>query len=486
MPIVLRDSYQVPAYEATRALVRSGKRRILVQMPTGAGKTAWAAYLLQRAVEKGATAQFWVHRRELIRQSVLCLADAGVETGIIAAGFAPNRNAPVQVCSVQSLRRRIDKIPEPDLLICDEIHHAPAATWDIMLAHYAKAVRIGLSATPWRLTGEGLRPWFDEMIIGPSTAELIQEGWLSPYRLFAPGHLDLSGVHTVAGDYNQKELAEKMKRSAVTGDCLSHYQKYVPGKRALIFMWSVESSIDMARQFNDAGIPAAHIDGTTDDRIRDRAIQMFESGEIRVLSNVNIASEGLNIPGIEALFLLRPTQSLTLYLQAIGRALRPFPGKQEAWIFDHAGNVRRHGLPDDPRDWSLDGEPKKHKTKEEKEDRVRVCPQCERAHGMHVRVCDCGYVLVQSLELDVDAEAELTEVRAAAIREERFRQQGLAKDIDALTEVGRKRGFAHPRLWASHVIRAREEKKAARARRLIQEPNLIVGGDKAIEDRWMF
>ena len=636
--IELRPDYQLPAYERARELRRAGHRRILLQMPTGAGKTDLAAFMVQQACGKGARAHFLVHRRELVRQTVLALDRAGIAAGIVAAGFPEDRNSPVQVCSIPSLTKRIHRISIPDLVIFDECfvagtpvdgvpieqvpvgmvvrsfdtenntfcrkpvlrvfkrvptalmrvqigsrtiictpnhkfwttdgwvaasdltenhravirvrndvnfpgtsfirwhsirstevlqstsdgtfggacpdgfvynlevadthtytvdglvvsncHHAPAKTWASLLQYYSDhgATILGLSATPWRLNGQGLRPWFDEMIVGPSTSDLIEKGWLSKYRLFTPGRLNMDGVHIVAGDYDKAELNERMKSSTVVGDCLTHYQKYVPGKRSLIFTWSIESSIDIARRFNEAGVPAAHIDGTTDPAVRDRAIKMFERGEILALTNVNIAIEGLNIPAVESLHLLRPTASLVLFLQAIGRALRPHPGKEVAYIWDHANNVTRFGLPCEPRDWTLDGEPKEHKkAKRDARASIRICPNCSATFPLTVRICEnCQTVMVQSREIDV-ADGDLKELGPDEIRRLRRREQGKAGDLEALIRIGRQRGHKYPELWAKHVIRAREEKRQARAMRQSLEWAETPGPSPSTdEELWLF
>src|SRR5690606_13196984 len=213
------------------------------------------------------------HRRELVKQSVVTLCEAaGLDVGIVAAGFPPSRRELVKVCSVQTLKGRMNRMEAPHLVVWDEAHHCAAAGYRAIHEALPDAVHIGLTATPERLDGTGLIEWFDELIAGPSVAELMDDGALSRYRLFAPGGPDLSDVHTVAGDYNKKELAAAMARSAVVGDAVGHYQKYAPGKRAIVFMWSVESSIQMAEQFAAAGVPTAHLDGKTDERTRDSIV----------------------------------------------------------------------------------------------------------------------------------------------------------------------------------------------------------------------
>lgn len=462
MTIQLRD-YQDIVFGETRALVAKGERSVLIQMSTGAGKTAVGAHILKRAVERGAHTHFWVHRRELVRQSILAMDKAGVPCGIIAAGFPPNPTAPVQIGMIQSIGRRVDRIAPPNLIIVDECHHAASTTLSALINHYNDAVILGLTATPWRLDGSGLRPWFKNMVCGPTTSELIRMGWLSDYRLFGPTRpVDLSGVQVVAGDYNKKQLAERMKTSQVTGDAVKHYQDHIPGKRALAFLWSIEASIELAARFNAAGIPAVHVDGETPDAIRDMAMKAFADGTIKVLCNVDIVSEGFDVPACDAIFLLRPTKSLTLFLQQVGRGLRPSEGKQHCYIFDHANNVigNHHGLPDDDREWSLDGRKKRAKSDDSDAPLHRMCPRCKEVSRLSVRICPCGYKLVMERELEIDKDANLAEVDRDAVRRERLAMQGQAQTLEALTAIGKRQGHRHPDLWAKHVLRAREEKRA--------------------------
>lgn len=462
MSIILRD-YQDKLVADARAEVSAGQKSVIIQLPTGGGKTAVAATILKRATERGAHAQFWLHRREILKQSILEFDKVGISCGLVAAGFPANSKLPVQICSIQSLGRRVNTIARPDLIIVDEVHHCVSDSYSRLLAHYADAVVLGLTATPIRLDGAGLNKWFSSMVLGPSTGDLIAAGWLSPYRIFSPTRVDLSQVHTVAGDFNKKELDAAMKASAVAGDAVKHYQQHVMGKRALVFMWSIESSIAMAAKFNAVGVSAAHIDGTTPDQDRDRIIRDFSNGTIKVLTNVDIVAEGFNVPGIDALFLCRPTQSLGLFLQQIGRGLRPSDGKEYCVIFDHAGNTSRHGFPDDEREWSLDGKKKKKKS-ESDGPLCRTCPQCSETHPLHVRVCPCGYALVMEREVEVDEEAQLVEIDPVVARRQRVIEQANADSLEKLIAHGRSRGMRHPDLWAKHVFRAREEKKAAKER----------------------
>lgn len=452
--------YQTDMVERTRQLIYGGARTILECLPTGGGKTALTGYMLKSASEKGNRCWFIVHRRELVRQSASTFHRVGLNHGIIASGFPSDPRQIVQVCSIDSLRRRLDRIEPPKVIVWDECHHVGAKSWADVHASFPDAIHIGLSATPERLDGLGLGQWFETMVVGPSVRDLIADGFLAPYRLFAPSGIDVSGVRTRAGDFAQDEVAKIMDKPAITGDAVSHYQRLSAGRRAVVFCCSIQHSEHVARAFNDAGIPSAHLDGETDNTLRDETIKKFERGEIMVLSNVGLFSEGFDLPAIETCILLRPTQSVSMYLQQCGRALRPCDGKVEALILDHAGNSGRHGLPDDVREWSLQGRGKRTKKNQDDGPPVRTCMKCFAALSISAKTCNfCGYP-VEIKERDIEwCDGELEEVQRREERKQQIRAQARAESLDDLIAIGRSRGFKRPELWARHVFMARQAKR---------------------------
>jgi DNA repair protein RadD len=320
-----------------------------------------------------------------------------------------------------------------------------------------------VTATPIRLSGEGLGDLFETMVQGPTVRELIELGALSPYRLFAPAGVDLSGVHTRMGDFVRGEIEAAMDKPSITGDAVSHYQKLAPGKRAVAFCVSVEHAVHVAEQFRAAGISAQAIDGGMDRTLRASVLSEFSAGRIQVLSSCDLISEGFDVPAIEAAILLRPTQSLGLYLQQVGRALRTHPGKTEAIILDHAGNVKRHGLPDEERVWSLDGSQRK-KGAQRSEVPVKTCGACFATVASMATHCSCGFEFpVVKREVE-QVDGELQEVDLATAVRMRRAEQGRAQSEQDLVEIGRKRGMKRPELWARHVLRARAAKYGAGAR----------------------
>lgn len=463
--------YQIDLHAQAKAHLADGIASILIQSPTGSGKTVLIAHMLKNAKDRGYRAWFIVHRRELVKQSVATLTEAaGISVGIVAAGAAPARSEAIQICLVNTLANRLHLMPGPNLIVFDEAHHLAAGSWAKIQAAFPDAVCVGLSATPQRLDGRGLGAHFKRLVVGPSVESLIDQGYLSPYRLYAPNGADLSSVHTVAGDYNKKELDSAMQQSPVVGDALMHYQKYATGKRAVIFMWSIESSKEIVLRFNTAGIPAAHIDGSTPAEERDRIVAAFRHGRILMLSNVDIVSEGFDLPSIEAAFLLRPTQSLSLYLQQVGRAMRPFPGKKEALIFDHANNCKLHGLPDDDREWSLEG--RKRRTRDDACP-VKQCPKCYAVNSAAVTSCRyCGFQWLEKPRDIQQSDGELSEVDIVAQRAARKAEEAACATFEALVSLGERRGYSNAEKWA----RFRNPHLFYRAARLKRKPESAAVG----------
>ncbi|MBV8521142.1 MAG: DEAD/DEAH box helicase [Acetobacteraceae bacterium] len=350
--------YQEGAIDNIRAAYQGGARAPLLVMPTGGGKTIVFAHVTMLANARGTRTLVVAHRIELIRQASAKLTHAGVQHGIIAPDY-PETAHPVQVGSIQTLARRLDRLPEFDLIIIDEAHHAVAGQWASLIEAQPQARLLGVTATPERLDGKGLGVEaggpFDWLVQGPSVRELIAWGNLTPARVFAPTNPDLSGIRTERGDFEIHSLASAMAAPAIIGDAVGHYTRHAPGKPAIAFCVTVEHAEDVARAFREAGWRATCAHGGTPAAERDAAIAGLGDATTQILTSCEIVSEGLDVPAIGAAILLRPTQSLPLYMQQVGRGLRPAPGKDHLIVLDHAGNTHRHGLIDDDRQWVLGG-----------------------------------------------------------------------------------------------------------------------------------
>jgi DNA repair protein RadD len=415
-------SYQQQAIDDTRAAIRDGAHAPLLVLPTGGGKTIIFSAIASAAAAKGKRVLILVHRRELIHQASSKLAWVGLDHGIIAAGI-PATNAPVQIASVQTLARRLHRINwQPGLIIIDEAHHATAGQWERILQHWPDTYRLGVTATPCRLDGRGLGAAFDAMVLGPSVADLISAGFLSPARIYAPPVVaDLASVRTRAGDYANDQAAAAMDRPTVTGDAISHYQRLASGQQAIAFCCNVKHAVSVCDAFKTAGIAAELLLGDTQDR--EQVVADFAAHRTKVLVTVDVVSEGFDVPAASCAILLRPTQSLGLYLQQVGRVLRPAPDKPHALILDHVGNVNRHGFPDDPHDWSLDD--RMRRTKGTPAPSVRTCPKCFAAFKPQPQCPACG--------------AQCVPIKSRVIREIAGELQELVRDSNGVELRGGER-----------------------------------------------
>ena len=446
-------SYQEQAIQNLRGAYAVGHRSPLLCLPTGGGKTCILASIAAQAAARGRNVLILVHRRELIHQTASKLAWVGLEHGIIAAGHQVT-DARVQVASVQTLVRRLSRVAwQPSLVIIDEAHHAAAGSWRQILEHWPDAYRLGVTATPCRVDGRGLSEAFDQLVVGPSVADLIDAGFLSAARIYAPPVVaDLSAVKRRAGDYANEQAAAAMDRPTVTGDAIAHYQRLAGAQQAIAFCCNVAHAVSVCDAFETAGIGTALLLGNTTDR--DQVVADFAAGITRVLVTVDVVSEGFDVPAASCAILLRPTQSLGLYLQQVGRVLRPAPGKSAAIILDHVGNVTRHGFPDDAREWSLaEGAVKRAGTAAPS---VRTCPECFAAFKPQPQCPICGAQCAPIKSRVIKQLAgELQELRRTEQRAAR-RDQGQARTLPELIALGQARGMKNPVGWAKHVYWARQ------------------------------
>ena len=454
--------FQQEIIESTRAEIRAGHKSVLVTAPTGSGKTVISGFMTGNAARRGNRVFFLCHRAELLEQTLATYRAVGIDAGVIAAGYGPELHKQVQICSVQTLVRRYRKVPMPRLVIWDEAHHVAAGSWARLMEFYTGAIQVGLTATPERLDGKGLGEYFKVLVRGPSVEQLISDGYLAQYKLYAPSTPDVSGVHTKMGDFDQKELAEIMRARVLTGDAIQHYNKLGKGMQAIVYCVNVAHSKEVAYSFNSRGIKATHIDGKMARISRRAAVDDFRQGRVKVLTNCEIATEGFDLPQMGVAILLRPTQSLSLYLQMCGRALRTAPGKEHAVILDHAGNTLRHGLPCQEREWSLAG----RKKRKGNPSPIRECPECYYVHPAALNICpECGhsYIGMEPKERKIETqEGELQEVDKAAMRRYRKREQAGCDSLQELEDLGKRRGYKRPHAWAAHVWTSRQANKIVR------------------------
>lgn len=373
--------YQADLIGMIRFAILHGHKSIVSVLGCGGGKSVIQAEIARSATAKGNRVLFLVHRKELCEQITGTFTAQGVDMDLCS------------VSMVQTVSRHIDKLPEPRIIITDEAHHSTAASYKKIYAAFPDACRLGFTATPCRLNKGGLGEVYDKLITSVTTQWLIEHNYLSPYKYYSVKLADTSGLHIKAGDYKADEIAELMQNKEIYGETVKQWEKLAKNKKTIAYCASVEAAEETAEQFRQAGYTAASLSGSTPKELRARIMQEFRESKIMILTNCELFGEGLDVPDCECTILLRPTQSLTLYIQQSMRSMRYMPGKT-AIIIDHVGNCYLHGLPDDNREWTL--EPKK---KQENMVKIRECPQCYAVYPPTQQKCPyCGYAAVKEIQ----------------------------------------------------------------------------------------
>lgn len=438
--MILRP-YQTNLINATRNSFRTGHNAPCVVLPCGGGKTVCFAFMADQHIRINPDNFVWflVHRQELVEQTERTFRDFGIPTERVLIGM------------VQTVSRHLDRYTTPSLIIFDECHHATAKTWLNVINAFPSVPIVGLTGTPARLDGSGLGKIFDSIVIGPGAAELTRDGYLCEYDYYAPKLTDFYALKTKGADYDMQDLTEQYRKSKIYGDI----RKYIdPAKKIIIYCPSVEFSKSL-----EAELPGAvHFDGTTPDRERAEIVRQFRDGEIRILLNVNLIGEGFDVPDCDCVILLRPTKSVSLYIQQSMRCLRPADGKR-AVIYDLVGNCFRHGLPTEPRVWSLDGKTPCRNESAEPDVLCRQCKTCLKVYSGVSRICPyCGAEQPKTRrEIEQDEKAELERIEKIE-RIEKRREQGRANTLEQLVQLGRARGYKNPLFWARCVLNNRNKK----------------------------
>lgn len=339
---------------------RSGKRCVLLAMPTGSGKTRTFSEIALDFVNRKERVMLLVHREELLLQAQQTLAKiTKLPVGTIKAGQPLKLDRLIQCASVQTLVKRLEKqqieLPQISLVIVDEAHLSLAPSYLKILESLPHAHVLGVTATPSRLDGQGFDRLYEALVEGPAVSELIWHGYLADYDVLAPdSFLPQEGVRITGGDFNVSDLATQIDRRYVAGRAIDAYLKHAVGKRCVVFAINIDHAKAIAASYQEAGIAAEHIDSETPTKERRAILDRFRSGTTKVLTNVNLFTEGFDLPEIEVVQLCRPTQSVALHLQMVGRGLRP-KSTGKALILDHAGNCLRLGGPKAIRAWTLQG-----------------------------------------------------------------------------------------------------------------------------------
>ena len=325
-----------------RTAFAQGARKVLGVAPCGFGKTRTMVDMARQSVEKGKRVLILTHREELLEQ---------IRAAALDGGLTADR---CQIASIQTIARRLKTTTPPDFIIVDESAHAVASTWAKVLNHWPKAHVCGKTATPSRLDGRGLGDIFDAMVMGPTPKTLIEQGWLVQPTYYAPPSLvSTDEIPIKMGDFDRQALSEAVDKPAIVGDAVEHFRRICPGERAIVFCVSRKHAENVAWQFFHSGFNAQAFHGGLKASERRSIMGMFRGGSIQILTTVDLIGEGLDVGSVGAVVLLRPTASLSLFIQWIGRGMRTSPGKSRCVVLDHTGNVMRHGLAEWDREWSL-------------------------------------------------------------------------------------------------------------------------------------
>lgn len=398
--IELRDYQEQLLADVAAEFENPNVRDVCAVLPTGGGKTVTFSAFTNRQTLPVAIN---VHRTELVSQISMTLASFEIRHRLIApagtirsiraqhhATFGrifDNPQAMHSVSSVDTLLVRAgqyaDYCRQVGYVLTDEAAHMLRENkWGVARELFTNARGIGFTATPKRADNKGLGRHadglFDVMVQGPTTGQLIARGHLSDYKIIAkPSDINLEGVAIGStGDYSAPQLRVRSHQSHIVGDVVETYIRFANGKQGITFTVDVETANELAAQFNAAGIPAASVSANTPEGERQDAVRRFRAGQLRQLTNCDLFGEGFDVPGVECVSLARPTMSLSLHLQQVGRALRPAPNKSHALIIDHVGNWERHGLPDSPRVWTLDAPERKGRQREDDAIPCTTCLSC--------------------------------------------------------------------------------------------------------------
>lgn len=439
-------AYQDNSIRLIRDLYQKGTKRVLLHLATGGGKTLIFCHIMKAAAQKGKRCVMIVRGRELVDQGSARLAREGVSHGVLMAGhWRQDFNNPVQVCSVDTLRSR-KIIPDADIVVIDEAHLSGGASYKWLLEEYQKrgAYILGVTATPH--CKDGLRHIADEIVYPISIGDLINQGYLVPPAYYAPLTPDLTGVKVKAGEFDEKQLFEKM--NVLVGDLVSNWKRLGQDRPTICFAVDVIHSKNITKAFNDAGVPCAHVDANSTESERKDALSKLESGKIKIISNCGILCTGVDMPYVKCILMARPTKSYNLYIQQAGRGTRLYENKQDFLILDHAGNIERHGFIEQERKAELDPpEKKKKKEIEFKLPATRTCEECFAVFAGTLTLCPrCGHGQKQKLKELMHVDGELVKISSSE-------QTDIHVKIfmNELKEIAKRRGYK--RGWIYHRLK---------------------------------
>lgn len=494
----LRD-YQKTLFDKAQQSYHQGNKFPCVVLPCGGGKTAIMGAVADSANKKGTPVVLIAHRQELITSISMSLSRFGLSHRLIcseatASGIKLQQykafgmvyvdpTSSVIVASIQTLVKRMDKIqPRPKLLICDEFHHMiKGSNYSKVYEYFGNPYGLGLTATPVRLSGESLSAsggsgYADDLIEGPSMSWLMDQGFLSKYKIFASQtHIDLSQVKKKkSGEFNDKQVAEIMDKPSIVGDAVQTWLKHGKGMQTVAYCASVNHSMHTRDAFIQAGVRAEHLDGAMNSHDRKRIIDDFADGKIEVLCSISILGEGFDLASIaqkdvniQCVVNLSPTNSLGWYIQKMSRALRGSGGRV-ALLLDHVGDTYRFGLVEQDREWTLDGEEKQKRNNEESAISVKTCTSCFAIMlSTHKECINCGFVFPIKERVIEEVAGELQELSESekeaivyqlqAEKKQKRREQGSCQTLQDFLDLARARGYKDG--WARKMWAIRQQQK---------------------------
>jgi len=435
LPIELRP-YQINLINKTKEAIIRGRYAPCIVAPCGSGKSVVISEIIRSATLKKNHVLFLIHRKEILDQIKKTLLSNDVDLEYVELGM------------VQTVVRRLDKTKEPKMIVVDESHHAPANSYKKIFDHFSDALRVSFTATPIRLNGSGLGDVNDILIEEVDAKWLIENNFLSPYKYYAPKLIDITKLKLNSlREFSSTSIDAAMDDKTIYGDAIKHYKQLADGEQAIAYCHNVIASKNLADEFKQQGINAVHLDGKTKKSERDEIIQKFRDKEIQIITNCDIIGEGFDVPDCSTVIMLRPTESLSLFIQQSMRGMRYRPGKTSI-IIDHVDNVRRHGLPDMEREWSLDG--KKKSSSGPAEVPIRECTNCFAVFPPTEKQCpECGHEpeVKEIKKYEVEESAELEEVKKEDIVLD-FREPVDCKNMKELYELAKHRSYKPG--WAYH------------------------------------
>lgn len=392
--------YQLDLINRARQSMAAGHQSVLLVSPAGSGKSVVIAEIARLVVAKGGHVMFTVHRKELVDQIRETFQQDGIDL------------KHTTIMTVGRIKNRLGKLPRPSLIITDETHHSLAKTYRTIYDYYHDVPRLGFTATPWRLSGKGFKDVYDDLIEGPTVQWLIDHHYLAPFTMYGYRADQSMLKRSSTGDFTSSSMDEFAKR-IIYGDVVKTWQDKAQGRKTIIYCHAVWFSQEIAQAFQDAGIAAVHADSQTPAKERERIMSDFKAGKIKVLCNVDLVSEGFNVPDCACVVMLRPTQSLVLYVQQAMRSMRYRPHKQ-AIIIDQVSNFERFGLPNADREWTLEDRIKKKRGGGNSSGpAVRTCMECYAVIPASCTECPiCHHkIKVEKQDIEIDEQAKLVEIK---------------------------------------------------------------------------